>query len=163
MAGAEVNIDDKGELDIDKPALKKLDIVVGSIHSGHRGSKAKITNRICTAMQNPRMHILGHPTGRLINKRPSYAVDINKMLATAKKTGTALEIDAQPARFDLPTSIIRRAKEMGIKMSISSDAHAVDQLVYQYYGILHARRGWVEKKDILNTKTVSQLKSWAKK
>lgn len=158
LAGAEVDIDENGELEIDSANAKKLDVIIGSLHRGTKQSKEKITNRICTALENEHMHILGHPTGRLLNKRPSYTFDVDKVFKLAKTTKTVLEIDSQPRRWDLPTSMIRKAKEMGIKMSISSDAHAIDQLRYLKQGVVHARRGWAEKSDIINTRTASQLK-----
>ena len=163
LAGAEANITEQGELDIDTAALNRLDLTIGSVHSGFKNTKEKMTKRICTALEHPRMHILGHPTGRLINRRPSYEFDVEKVFAQAKRTGTALELDAQPYRFDLPTSLLRKAKENDLTISISSDAHAPDQIRYLEYGVAHARRAWLEPKDTLNVRSAKEILSWAKK
>ncbi len=157
LAGCEVNIKEDGNPDIPNSTLSKLDVVVASIHGGFKNSPIQMTKRICTAMENPHVDIIGHPTGRLIPRREGYSFDAATVFETAKRTGTALEINSQPARMDLEYSMIREAKRAGVTFAINSDAHAVDQLQNLKYGVANARRGWCEKKDVLNTLSVKQL------
>ncbi|MDO8470376.1 MAG: DNA polymerase/3'-5' exonuclease PolX [bacterium] len=162
LKGAEVNIRKDGTLDVANEALAKLDVVGISVHSLFKMSEKDMTNRICRAMENPNADILFHPTGRLINKREPYRIDMEKLMSTAKKTGTLLEINAFPERLDLKDAHIRMAVEKGVRMVIDSDAHHKDHFRYLRYGIAQARRGWAEKKDIMNTlpldKFLSSLK-----
>ncbi len=150
LKGAEVNILKDGSLDIKDEALKKLDVVGIAVHSGFKMSRKEMTERIIKAMKNPNADILFHPTGRIINRRPPYQLDIEKIIRVAKQTKTVLEINANPARLDLKDEYIKMVKKAGVKMSISSDAHKCSQLEYLEFGIAQARRGWAEKKDIIN-------------
>lgn len=157
IAGIEVDIRSDGQLDLPDDVLKKMDIVVASIHSGFRQSKEQLTNRLISAMRNPYVSILAHPTGRLIGEREAYDVDMNEILKVAKETKTAIEINAYPARLDLNDIHARMAKEMGIPIVVCTDTHIANQFDYMAYGVSIARRGWLEKKDILNTMPYESL------
>ena len=151
LKGAEVNILKDGTLDIKDEVLAKLDVVGAAVHSLFNLSKAEQTKRIIKAMENPHLDILFHPTGRIINRRKPYEVDMEAIIKAAKRTGTILEIDAHPWRIDLKDEHIKMAREAGVKMVIDTDAHSVPELYYLEYGIAQARRGWCAKKDIINT------------
>ena len=157
LKGAEVNIMPDGTLDIDDETLAKLDIVGAAVHSKFNMSEKDMTARIKRAMENPNVDIIFHPTGRLIQKREAYKVDMDDLLKTAKRTKTVMEIDAFPDRLDLKDEYIRKAVEMGVKLSIDTDAHVLVQLQYLKYGIGQARRGWAEKKDIINTRSWQEM------
>lgn len=150
LKGCEANIMPDGSIDISDKALAELDYVIAGVHSQLKMPKDQMTKRIIKAMKNPNVDIIAHPTGRLIHKREPYQVDFDKILEVAKKRGTILEIDAFPERLDLNDFHIRRAKEAGVKMVINTDTHRKDQLRYMEYGVAQARRGWAEKKDIIN-------------
>jgi len=153
LAGAEVNIMRDGTLDIDDDTLATLDVVGVAVHSHFRLSRAEQTARIVRAMRNPHADILFHPTGRILQKREPYDVDLDAVLATARETGTVLELDAYPERLDLRDEHLRRAVAAGTKLVIDSDAHSVRHLVYgERFGIDQARRGWVTAADVLNTR-----------
>jgi DNA polymerase (family 10) len=128
-----------------------LDIVVASIHSGFKQTKEQITSRIVSAMKNPHVSIIAHPTGRLIGERDAYEVDMDEVLKMAKETGTVMEINAYPLRLDLHDVYAKKAKEMGIPIVISTDAHVTTQFNFMSYGVSIARRSWLEKKDVANT------------
>ena len=151
LKGAEVNILKDGTLDIKDKVLAKLDVVGAAVHSLFNLSKKDQTERICRAMENPHLDILFHPTGRIINRRKPYEVDMEAIIKAAKRTGTILEIDAHPWRIDLKDEHIKMAREAGVKMVIDTDAHSIGELHYLEYGIAQARRGWCAKKDIINT------------
>ncbi len=150
LKGAEVNVRKDGTLDIADETLAKLDVVGISVHSNFKMTKKDMTSRIVRAMRNPHADILFHPTGRLIQKRSPYEVDMDEIIKEAKNTGTVLEINAFPDRLDLQETNIRKAVDAGCRMAIDSDAHAAEHLEYVKYGIAQARRGWAEKKDAIN-------------
>ena len=151
LSGVEMDIRSDGTMDYPDEVLKKLDIVVASIHSGFRQSKEQLTKRLVSAMKNPFVSIIAHPTGRLIGERDAYDVDMDEVLMTARDTGAAIEVNAYPLRLDLSDIYIRKAKGMGIPLAISTDAHVAYQFDFMRYGVGIARRGWLEKKDVLNT------------
>jgi DNA polymerase (family 10) len=151
LKAAEVDILDDGSLDLDDEMLAELDVVVASVHSRFNLPRATMTKRIVRALRHPRVHILGHPTGRLIGKREPYAVDMAALIAAARDYGKLLEINAQPDRLDLNDGHIRMAKEAGVKMVIATDAHRIEELAYLRHGVDQARRGWCEAADIANT------------
>jgi len=151
LKGAEVNILKDGSLDIGNAALKKLDIVGIAVHSHFKLSRTAMTERIIRAMKNPFVDILYHPTGRLINKRPAYDVDMEKIIRAAKEYHVALEINAYPERSDLRDEHVRMAVQAGAKLVIDTDAHVLEHLKYMPLGEAIARRGWAERADILNT------------
>lgn len=151
ISGTEVDIRSNGEMDFPDEVLKRLEIVVASIHSGFRQGKDKIMKRLISAMKNPYVSIIAHPTGRLMGERDPYDIDIEELLKVAKETGTAIEINAYPLRLDLNDVYAKKAKEMGVPIVISTDTHLISQFDYMAYGVSIARRGWLEKKDVLNT------------
>ncbi len=151
LKGAEVNIRKDGTLDIADAALAKLDVVGISVHSLFKLPKKEMTARIVQAMENPNVDILFHPTGRIIQRREPYEVDIDAVIKAAKRTGTLLEINAYPERLDLKDSDIRKAVETGVILVIDSDAHRKEHFAVLRYGIAQARRGWAEADDIANT------------
>ncbi|HYY86280.1 MAG TPA: PHP domain-containing protein, partial [Nitrososphaeraceae archaeon] len=157
LSSAEVNILKDGNLDISNNILDKLDIVGASIHSNFSYSKDIQTNRLVQAARNPSVDILFHPTGRLINKREGYAVDIEKVIGVACETGTILEINSNYDRLDLKDEHIRVAVENGAKLAINSDAHHPVHFAYLIFGVGQARRGWAKKTDIVNTLKVDSL------
>jgi len=157
LQGAETNILNDGSIDIKDEALKKLDYVMAGIHSSFKMEKERMTERIIRAMKNPYVKILTHPTGRLLKTREPYQIDFDKILRAAKQLGVILEINSAPQRLDLNDQNIKRAKEAGVKMVINTDPHHRDQLRFIEFGIAQARRGWAEKKDIINTQPVEKL------
>lgn len=157
LAGAEVDIQTDGKLDYSDDVLKQLDIVLAAIHSRFKMPKKEMTDRIIKALSNKHVNIFVHPTGRLINERDPYAVDMEKVLQAAKKYNVALEINAHPKRLDLTDIYCMRAKELGVKMIIATDAHSIDQLELMKFGVITARRGWLEKKNIINTLPLAKL------
>lgn len=162
LKGAEVNIRKDGSLDIADEVLAKLDVVGVAVHSNFKMSKKDMTARIVRAMQNPHADILFHPTGRLIQKREAYEVDMGEVIREAKKTSTVLEINAYPERLDLKDTDIRKAVEAGVKMAINSDAHSVQHIRYLKYGVGQARRGWAEQKDVINAWPLGKMLSCLK-
>ena len=157
LKGAEVNINKDGTLDIADDTLAKLDVVGVAVHSHFNLSREEMTRRVIRAMENPHADILFHPTGRLIQKREPYDIDIDEVIKTAKRTGTVLEIDGYPDRLDLKDEHVRKAVEAGVKLVIDTDAHNVNHLSFLHYGIATARRGWAKKSDILNTKSLKEF------
>lgn len=151
LAGTEVDILDDGSIDFKDEILSELDIVVAAVHSGFKQSKDKLTKRIIRAMQNRYVSIIAHPTGRLMGSRDAYAVDMDEIFRAARDTNTALEINAFPSRLDLDDTSVRKAGQMGIMLAIGTDTHHVGQLDNMKYGLSVARRGWLEKKNILNS------------
>lgn len=163
LKGIEVDILEDGSLDLPDYILKELDIVIGAIHYKFNLSREEQTERILRAMDNPYFNILAHPTGRLINEREPYDIDLVKIMKKAKENNCILEINAQPSRLDLDDLNSRKAKEMGVKLAISTDAHSTTQLDFMRYGIGQARRGWIEKNNVINTKNINELTKTLKK
>jgi len=163
LSGSECDILKDGALDLPDNILAKLDVVGASVHSYFNLPKAEQTKRIMRAMDNPHVDIIFHPTGRIIGKRPPYEVDIPALITHAKNTGTILEIDALPDRLDLKDDYIRMAIKGGVKLAIDSDAHAPSHFSVLEYGIAQARRGWAEKKDIINAWPLEKMKGFLKK
>lgn len=159
LHGTELDIRGDGSLDFPDEVLEELDIVVASIHSGFRQPREKITARICSAMRNPYVHIIAHPTGRLIGERDPYEVDLEEVVRVARETGTALEINSYPMRLDLNDTWARRAKEAGVLLAINTDAHVLNQFDTLSFGVSIARRGWLEKGDILNCLELPALRA----
>jgi DNA polymerase (family 10) len=157
LTGTEVNIRNDGSLDFDDEMLKRLDVVVASVHSGFKQPKDQLTGRIVKAMENPYVSAIGHVSGRLIGERDAYDVDMEKILDAAARTGTAVEINAYPFRLDLSEAYGKTAKEKKVSLVISTDAHTLGQFENMQYGVAIARRGWLEKKDVLNTLPCEKL------
>ena len=158
LKGAEVNINKNGSLDLSDEILEKLDFVGVAVHSHFNLSRKEQTERIKKALSNPYVHCLFHPTGRVINKRPSYEVDIDEIIDFAKKHKKILEIDAYPDRLDLKDEHIKKCVEVGVKMVIDTDAHSVLHLGFLDLGVSQARRGWASSRDILNTLPFEELR-----
>lgn len=158
----EVDILADNKLSLESKSLALLDGAIGSIHSSFNQSKEKLTERILTAIKNPYIKIIGHPTGRLLNKREGYSLDWDKIFSACLEYNKALEINAWPERLDLPDVLVREAVKKGVKMVINSDAHLVGQMFYLPYGVNVARRGWAKKTDILNTLGYNEIYNWLK-
>jgi len=158
LAGAEVDIRMDGTLDFPDEVLTKLDVVIAAVHSGFKQSREEMTRRIIRALRHPEVDILAHPTGRIIGEREPYAVDIEEVIAEAARLGKILEINAYYQRLDLNDVYSRRAKELGVKLAIGTDAHHLDQLSFIRFGVAVARRGWLEREDVLNTHSLSEVK-----
>jgi DNA polymerase (family 10) len=163
LAGSECDILADGSLDFSDRALAQLDIVVCAIHSRFKQERVGMTARIVKALSNPYVHIFAHPTGRLIGERDPYDVDLEAVFAAAKQYGKALEINAQPSRLDLNDHHARRAKELGVKLAISTDTHFLDQLDNMTLGVAVARRAWIEPSDVVNSWPTDKLLTWAHK
>ena len=157
LKGCEANIMADGSIDIDDKVLAQMDFVIAGVHSQMKMLKVQMTKRIIRAMKNPNVDIISHPTGRILKKRDEYEIDFDELLKIAKETGTILEINAFPVRLDLNDVHIKKAKQAGVKMVINTDAHKKEHLRFIEYGISQARRGWAEKKDIINTWPLEKL------
>jgi len=157
LKSMEVDILKDGSLDLPDEVLRELDFTVGSVHSNFRLSQEDQTERIIRAMDNRYFTILGHPTGRLINQRAAYAVDLERIIRAAADRGCYLELNAHPDRLDLDDIHCKMAKDLGVRVAISTDAHSTDNLRYMRLGIAQARRGWLEKDDVLNTRSTKEL------
>ena len=157
LAGSEVDIRSDGSLDFPDHLLERLDIVVASIHSAMGQDRERMTARIVRAMEDPHVHIIGHLTARLIGERPPIDVDVEAVLQAARRTGTALEINASPQRLDLKDSFVRRARALGVKLVVSSDSHSVTHMPGLRFGVGVARRGMCEAEDILNTRPLEKF------
>ncbi len=158
LAGSEVSIRKDGSLDYSDSLLKKMDMVVASVHSGFKSERDEMTKRVLAALDNEHVDILGHPTGRLISRREPLDFDFKAVVRKAVDKGVLLEINAHPDRLDLRDSLIREAKGLGAKFVINTDSHSVANLSYMEYGVGQARRGWLEKEDVANTSPFSELK-----
>jgi len=162
LMGAEVDILNRGVMDFPDELLKQLDFVVGSIHTGFTQDEATLTNRMIKAMENPYVTLIAHPTGRLMGQRDPYPLNLDAVLDAAKRTGTAMEINAYPKRLDLNDASARRAKERGVRLAVSTDTHSLDQLDHISIGVGVARRAWVERSELLNCLARDQLLAWIK-
>jgi DNA polymerase (family X) len=151
LKGIEVDVRGDGGLDLPDDLLKQLDIVVASIHSGFRQPREQITRRLVSAVRNPCVSVIAHPTGRLIGARDAYDVDLEEVLREAGRHGKAMEINGHPQRLDLSDVHVKRAKEHGVPLVVSTDAHAAGDFGYMEYGVAVARRGWLSRADVLNT------------
>jgi DNA polymerase (family 10) len=160
LAGIEVDILDDGSLDLPNAVLAHLDVVVAAVHSRFDLPRAKQTARILKALDNPHVHILAHPSGRLIDEREPYDVDMQEIIRTARDRRVALELNAHPQRLDLLDTHCQMAREEGVLVAINSDAHNTYELGGLRFGVGQARRGWLEKNDVLNTRSLKALRTW---
>jgi DNA polymerase (family 10) len=160
LKGTEVDILADGKLDLSEKVLEKLDFVIAAIHSGFKQEKERMTKRIIRALENPLVHILAHPSGRLLGARDPYEVEMDELMEAAKKYGKALEINAYFERLDLNDIHCRKAKEMGIQVGIGTDAHHLDQMWMMSLGVAVARRGWLETPDVVNTLSLKEILKW---
>lgn len=163
LAGAEVDIKADGRLDYSDDLLARCDVVVASVHMGQQQTERAITGRLISAIENENVDIIGHPTGRIIDQREPYELDMQAVLEAAARTKTAMEINSYPSRLDLNDVNAKAAREMGVKMSINSDAHDEKQLLTMKYGVNVARRAWLERKDVLNSQSLKDLLSVLKR
>jgi DNA polymerase (family 10) len=158
LKGIECDILEKGGMDLPDDVLAEADWVLASVHYGQKQPRAQITERILGAIENEHVSAIAHPTGRLINRRPAYEVDLEAVFAAAKKHGKLLELNANPLRLDLNDVHCAAAKSHGIPIVISTDAHGTEQLGMMRYGVLQARRGGLTKRDVANTRTWAEIK-----
>jgi DNA polymerase (family 10) len=162
LQGTEVEIRADGGLDYPDEVLAELDIVFASLHTGLRQPREKVTQRTLNAIRNPHVDVIGHPTGRLIPDREPAELDMDAVLAAAAEHQVALEINAHPSRLDLDDIYARRAIDMGIHLSINTDAHDASELDLLHFGVATARRGWVEAENVINTWEAERLLAWLK-
>jgi DNA polymerase (family 10) len=162
LAGAEIDIQADGSFEVNKKLLKELDVVVASVHSRFRQSKKEMTKRLVNAMENEDVDIIGHPTGRKINQKKPVQLDMETIFEASKRTGTFLEINSFPKRLDLDDDNAKAAIEAGCKLAINTDAHNKEHLRYMRLGISVARRAWLEKKDVINTLSLKELRKQLK-
>ncbi len=160
LQGSEVEIKADGSLDYPDQVLAELDIVFASLHVSLRQPREQVTQRMLNAIQNPHVDVIGHPTGRLIPDREGADLDMEAVFTAAMKSGVAMEISAHPERLDLNDIYARQVIEMGIPLSINTDAHSPGELVLMHFGVATARRGWVEAKHVINTWESEHLLSW---
>lgn len=151
LKGIESDILPDGSLDYDEATLSKFDVVVASVHSHFKMTKSEMTRRIIYALMSPYTHILGHPTGRLLLSRESYELDVEEIIDVASDYGKIIELNANPYRLDLPWEYMLYAKEKGVKISINPDSHDTNSLTDAFYGVNFARKGWLEKEDVVNS------------
>jgi len=163
LKSAEVDILDEGRLDLDDDVLAEMDVVVVSVHSRFNLPRAEMTRRIVKAIQHPRVNILAHPTGRLIGRREPYQVDMGEVVKAARDHGVLLEINAQPHRLDLNDAYAFMAREAGVRLVVSTDAHRPAELAYMRYGVDQARRAWCEARDVANTLPLGKFRALMKK
>lgn len=157
LKSIELDILADGSLDLPDGILADLDLVVCSVHYNFKLSKEKQTERVIRALDNPCVNIFGHPSGRLINERPAYEIDLGKVMSAAVERGCFLEVNGHPDRLDLDDVHCRTAKEMGLKLALSTDAHSTDDLDLMRFGVGQARRGWIEPSDVINTRPLPDL------
>ena len=160
LCSSEVDIHEDGSLDFRPEELAELDIVIGSVHDALRIGRDEMTRRIIRACENPYVNIIGHPTGRFIGAFDGYEFDYDAVFAAAARTGTALEIDGQPERLDLPSALARRARQFGVTFALDSDAHAADQLANVAYSVGQARRAWITKSEVLNARPLEDVQAF---
>ena len=151
FAGVEMDILPNGELDFSNDFLRELDFVIAAIHSSFDQSEEKIMKRLYSALENPYVDLIAHPTGRIIGRRPGYKVNVEKLIERAKETDTALELNANPQRFDLATEWLEAAQNAGVKLAINTDAHRGGTLVHMEYGVKMGRKAWLKPETVLNT------------
>jgi DNA polymerase (family 10) len=157
LCASEVDILPDGSLDYDDNVLEDLDLVIASVHSSFQQTREEMTARLIRACENPYVTIIGHPTGRNVGGFGGYVFDADAVFAAAARTGTALEIDGQPSRLDLPSALARRARSFGVTFTIDSDAHAVEQLENVAFGVGQARRAWVTRGEVLNARPLEDV------
>ena len=163
LKGVEVDILADGDLDIEDSVLAQLDVVTVSIHSRMKDSREKMTERVCNALENKHVHILGHPTGRMLFKRPEFEIDLEHVFQVAAKNNVIMELNAQPQRLDLNDGNIIAAKRLGLKIAINTDAHNIPELDNMQFGVYQARRGWATPEDVVNTYPLKRLLKALKK
>jgi DNA polymerase (family 10) len=160
LAGVECDILADGRMDLSDDCLAALDLVIASVHSAMSQSEAEMTARLIRAIEHPHVDVIGHPTNRILLRRPPSQVHMEKVIDAAAANGVALEINANPNRLDLSDAHARLARDRGVKLLISSDAHATDELDFRSWGVLVARRAWATKDDVLNAQPLRTFRRW---
>src|SRR5699024_4130802 len=163
FAGVEMDILPNGELDFSDSFLKEMDWVIAAIHSSFNQTEEEIMHRLQTACENRYVDVIAHPTGRLIGRRAGYNIDVNQLIEFAEKTNTALELNANPNRFDLAPEWLMKAQEANIPISINTDAHQINTLSHMEYGVKVGRKGWLKKDTVMNSWDIEQIKSFSKR
>ncbi|HEY3011326.1 MAG TPA: DNA polymerase/3'-5' exonuclease PolX [Gemmatimonadales bacterium] len=163
LKGIEADILQDGSIDYDERVLQRLDFVIASVHSRFNMGEKEMTARMLTAMDNPYLTIIGHPTGRLLLSRDPYPIDMDAVIEKAAKAGIALEINADPHRLDLDWRVLRQARDRGVAISIGADAHSVAGIGYVEFGVGMARKGWLRREDILNARPVGEFVAYARR
>lgn len=163
LSGIEMDILPDGTLDFSDDILQTVDFVIASIHSAFSQREETIMKRLKEALMNPYVHMIAHPTGRLIGERSGYAVNIDELLQLAKETNTVLELNANPHRLDLTYTYLQKAQQLGVKIAINTDAHNIRMLDDMELGVAFARKGWIRKETVINTWDVDQLMSFLRK
>ncbi len=163
LSGIEMDILPDGTLDYDDELLAEMDFVIASIHSSFSQPRETIMKRLKTGLQNPHVDLIAHPTGRLIGKRAGYDVDVDMLIELARETNTALELNANPNRLDLTASYLRKAQEAGVPIMINTDAHNFDMLEHMKIGVSTAKKGWLKKSSVLNTKSIHEFLQFLKR
>lgn len=158
--GLEVDITPNGELALPEKAIEYVDFLIVSVHSSFKQNKEEMTKRVLKALSYPKVKIFGHPTARLLGKRDGIDVDWSKVFEYVKEKGIAMEINAGPSRLDLPDVLAKEAKDAGVEFMINTDSHAAEHLDFMQYGISVARRAWITKEEVVNTKPYKQLQEW---
>jgi DNA polymerase (family 10) len=157
LKGTEVDILPDGSLDYSDEVLARFDLVIASVHSSFHQSKEEMTARLVRAVQSPHVDVLGHPTGRLLLSRKPYLFDMGTVLDAAARSGTAVEINANPHRLDLDWRLLRRARSLGVRFCIDPDAHHIDGIEHVRFGVGVAQKGWVTPEDVWNTRGAEEL------
>ncbi|RJQ31356.1 MAG: DNA polymerase/3'-5' exonuclease PolX [Actinobacteria bacterium] len=157
LSSCETNIDNDGNIDYEDDVLAALDMVSASIHGGFGQSKEQITKRMIKAIENPYVKMICHPTGAVLNKRSPYQLDLEAIFDAAYNNNTVLELNSFPNRLDLNDDYLKRAKEIGVKIAINTDAHTTGQMDYMFYGVVTAQRGWLERDDVVNCWPLDQV------
>ena len=160
LKGIEVDVLENGKLDLPDDVLSELDIVVAAVHSQFKLDREKQTARILRALEHRHVHILAHPSGRLIGEREAYEIDMERIIEATRQRGCALELNAHPERLDLQDVYCKMAKEAGVMIAVNSDAHSTLDFNNLRYAVGHARRGWLETADVLNTRPLAELRAW---
>jgi len=160
FAGVEMDILPNGELDFSNEFLKEMDLVIAAIHSSFDQTEEQIMKRLDTALENPYVDIIAHPTGRIIGRREGYNVNVSQLIEKAKETNTALELNANPQRFDLATEWLQQAQEIGVPIAINTDAHNTKSLHFMEYGVRRAKKAWLDKKTVMNTWSTKEIISF---
>jgi DNA polymerase (family 10) len=163
LHGSELNIARDGTLDWDDDFLAGFDVLVASVHSHFTLSRDDMTRRLIRAIEHPYVNIIGHPTGRLLGRRPGIDFDADAVFEAAARCGTALEINAFPDRLDLDDALVRRARDRGVMFAIDTDAHAIPHLDYLRFGVAVAQRGWLEPAQVINTWPFGKLRRFLMK
>ena len=163
LHGCELNIAADGSLDCDDDFLAGFDVLVASVHSDFDQTREEMTRRLLTAIEHPYVNIIGHPTTRILGRRPPVDFDVDAVFAAAARTHTALEVNVYPDRLDLSDELVRRAREHGVVFAIDTDAHAVPHLDHIRYGVAVAQRGWVSADEVINTWPPDRLRKFLAK